>query len=121
MVSITEASLTTATTTLAEVQTQLLSIPVGHSLKSDPKALRICHSLCIDTALIYRHPRGRPLKPGLAWLTKKWCDRGIQTRGEGGHDPEEVARAPLSCFDSKSKTAPDSASSRPTMKTFWSA
>lgn len=92
-----------ATTTLAEVQAQLLtilapqggptSILVGHSLESDLKALRICHPLCIDTALTYHHPRGRPLKPGLAWLTKKWCHREIQTRGEGGHDPEEDARA----------------------------
>ncbi|KAG8214189.1 hypothetical protein J3R82DRAFT_10978 [Butyriboletus roseoflavus] len=72
------------------------SILVGHSLESDLKALRICHPLCIDTALTYHHPRGRPLKPGLAWLTKKWCHREIQTRGEGGHDPEEDARA---CID----------------------
>ncbi|KAI9571566.1 hypothetical protein HD554DRAFT_2168835 [Boletus coccyginus] len=103
---ITEASLATATTTLPEVQAQLLpmlappggptSILVGHSLESDLKALRICHPLCIDTALVYHHPRGRPLKPGLAWLTKKWCHREIQTRGDGGHDPEEDARA---CVD----------------------
>ncbi|KAF8554782.1 ribonuclease H-like protein [Imleria badia] len=103
---ITEASLATATTTLAEVQTHLLTLLapagrptstlVGHSLESDLKALRFCHPLCIDTALIYHHPRGRPLKPGLAWLTKKWCHREIQTRGEGGHDPEEDARA---CVD----------------------
>jgi len=72
------------------------SILVGHSLESDLKALRICHPLCIDTALVYHHPRGRPLKPGLAWLTKKWCHREIQTRGDGGHDPEEDARA---CLD----------------------
>ncbi|KAG6375627.1 hypothetical protein JVT61DRAFT_3195 [Boletus reticuloceps] len=100
---ITEASLAMATTTLAQVQTHLLtllapqggptSILVGHSLESDLKALRTCHPLCIDTAVMYHHPRGRPLKPGLAWLTKKWCHREIQTRGEGGHDPEEDARA----------------------------
>ncbi|KAF8840863.1 ribonuclease H-like protein [Paxillus ammoniavirescens] len=103
---ITEASLAIATTTLGEVQQHLLtilapkdgptSILVGHSLESDLKALRICHPLCIDTALIYHHPRGRPLKPGLAWLTKKWCRREIQTKGEGGHDPEEDA---LACVD----------------------
>ncbi|KIK90919.1 hypothetical protein PAXRUDRAFT_150845 [Paxillus rubicundulus Ve08.2h10] len=103
---ITEASLAVATTTLGEVQQHLLSILapkggptsilVGHSLESDLKALRICHPLCIDTALIYHHPRGRPLKPGLAWLTKKWCHREIQTKGEGGHDPEEDA---LACVD----------------------
>lgn len=103
---ITETQLSTATTTLSQVQAHLLpilsppggqvSILVGHSLESDLKALRICHPLCIDTALIYHHPRGRPLKPGLAWLTKKWCHREIQTRGDGGHDPEEDARA---CVD----------------------
>ncbi|KAF9526559.1 ribonuclease H [Crepidotus variabilis] len=76
-------------------------IVIGHSLESDLKALKICHPLCIDTALIYHHPRGRPLKPGLAWLTKKWCNREIQTRGEGGHDPEEDARACLDLFKKK--------------------
>jgi RNA exonuclease 1 len=41
-------------------------------------------------------PRGRPLKPGLAWLTLKWLNRTIQDRGLGGHDPEEDA---LACVD----------------------
>jgi len=41
------------------------------------------------------------LKPGLAWLTKKWCGREIQTRGEGGHDPEEDARACLDLMKKK--------------------
>ncbi|KAF8828516.1 hypothetical protein HHX47_DHR3000017 [Lentinula edodes] len=73
----------------------LTPILLGHSLESDLKALKIAHSFCVDTALIYSHPRGRPFKPGLAWLTKKWCGREIQTRGEGGHDPEEDARATM--------------------------
>ena len=68
-------------------------ILLGHSLESDLKALKYRHARCIDTALLYHHPRGRPLKPGLAWLTKKWCNREIQNRGEGGHDAEEDARA----------------------------
>ncbi|KAF8134342.1 hypothetical protein EV363DRAFT_1396762 [Boletus edulis] len=58
---ITEASLAMATTTLAQVVPT--SILVGHSLESDLKALRTCHPLCIDTAVMYHHPRGRPLKP----------------------------------------------------------
>ncbi|KAH6885651.1 hypothetical protein BKA70DRAFT_1123873, partial [Coprinopsis sp. MPI-PUGE-AT-0042] len=37
-----------------------------------------------------------PLKPGLAWLTEESCNREIQARGEGGHDPEENACA---CLD----------------------
>jgi len=92
---ITASILSPVTTTLADVQKQVLRIlsppppnpfstspsseiphpptPIllGHSLESDLKALKICHPLCIDTAIIYHHPRGRPLKPGLAWLTKK--------------------------------------------------
>lgn len=68
-------------------------ILLGHSLESDLRALKMCHPSCIDTAVLYHHPRGRPLKPGLAWLTRKWCGREIQARGEGGHDPEEDARA----------------------------
>jgi RNA exonuclease 1 len=116
-------TLATATTTFSEAQAhvlKLLSPPplnpfstskptpppptpilVGHSLESDLKALKICHPFCIDTALLYHHPRGRPLKPGLAWLTKKWCNREIQTRGEGGHDPEEDARACLELLQKK--------------------
>ena len=101
---ITAEGLSKATATFDDVQAHILSVlsvtptPVllGHSLESDLHALKICHPRCIDTALIFHHPRGRPLKPGLAWLTKKWCGREIQNRGEGGHDPEEDARA---CLD----------------------
>jgi len=81
-------------------------ILLGHSLESDLKALKICHPRCIDTALLYHHPRGRPLKPGLAWLTKKWCGREIQMRGEGGHDPEEDARACLDLLKKKLECGP---------------
>ncbi|KAG6829486.1 hypothetical protein H0H92_004368 [Tricholoma furcatifolium] len=127
---ITAEALAPVTTTLAQVQThvmRLLSPPpknpfstststpsappptpilLGHSLESDLKALKICHPCCIDTALLYHHPRGRPLKPGLAWLTKKWCGREIQTRGEGGHDPEEDARACMSLLKKKLESPP---------------
>ena len=108
---ITAEALAPVNTTLSEVQDRLLkllsppSLPtpilLGHSLESDLKALKLCHPCCIDTALVYHHPRGRPLKPGLAWLTKKWCGREIQTRGEGGHDPEEDARACLDLMKKK--------------------
>ncbi|KAJ7606820.1 ribonuclease H [Roridomyces roridus] len=126
---ITAAQLAPVTTTLAQVQAhilRLLSPPapnpfstsnaspapfltpilIGHSLESDLKALKLCHSMCIDTALLYHHPRGRPLKPGLAWLIKKWCGREIQTRGEGGHDPEEDARACVELLQKKLANGP---------------
>ncbi|KAF7376664.1 Ribonuclease H [Mycena sanguinolenta] len=127
---ITAEQLRPVTTTLAQVQAhilRLLSPPapnpfstnaaaastpfltpilVGHSLESDLKALKLCHSKCIDTAVMYHHPRGRPLKPGLAWLTKKWCGREIQTGGDGGHDPEEDARACLELLQKKLEGGP---------------
>ena len=55
---------------------------------------------------MYHHPRGRPLKPGLKWLTEKWCGRKIQTKGEGGHDPEEDARACLDLLKRKLEEGP---------------
>ncbi|PPR07234.1 hypothetical protein CVT24_010171 [Panaeolus cyanescens] len=132
---ITEEQLAPVTTTLAQVQQHILrllsppapapnpfstasssssappqapptAILLGHSLESDLNALKLCHPKCIDTAIIYHHPRGRPLKPALKWLTKKWINRDIQTRGEGGHDPEEDARACLDLLKKKVEGGP---------------
>ncbi|OSC98373.1 hypothetical protein PYCCODRAFT_1375441 [Trametes coccinea BRFM310] len=111
---ITAEALDKATATFDDVQAHILSVlsvtptPIllGHSLESDLNALKICHPRCIDTAIIFHHPRGRPLKPGLAWLTKKWCGREIQNRGEGGHDPEEDARACLDLLKKKVENGP---------------
>jgi RNA exonuclease 1 len=101
MVWHTTEQLNPITMTLAQVQVHLLhllSLPaanpfsttdadtpfltpifVRHSLKSDLKALKLSHSNCINTAVLYHHPRGRLLKPGLVWLMKKWCGWEIQT------------------------------------------
>ena len=94
---------------LATPTTQNTSILIGHSLESDLVALKLRHSRCIDTALLYEHPRGRGsgMKPGLAWLIKKWCGREIRTRRviDGkevpGHDPEEDARACIELLKKK--------------------
>ena len=99
---ITAEALEPITTTLSDVQTHLRTlitpstILLGHSLESDLRALQLSHPQCIDTVLIFHHPRGRPLKPGLARLARKWLNRTIQDRGPGGHDPEKDARA---CVD----------------------
>jgi RNA exonuclease 1 len=106
---ITPAALEPITTTLSEVQAYLRTIItpstilLGHSLESDLRALQLAHPHCIDTALIFHHPRGRPLKPGLAWLTRRWLNRTIQDRGPGGHDPEEDARACIDLLKAKIK------------------
>ncbi|KAN0141758.1 hypothetical protein V8E53_000220 [Lactarius tabidus] len=41
-------------------------------------------------ALIFRHLRGRPLKPGLAQLTRKWLRRIIQITGLAGTTPKRT-------------------------------
>ncbi|KIY73353.1 hypothetical protein CYLTODRAFT_386946 [Cylindrobasidium torrendii FP15055 ss-10] len=113
---ITEEALRPVKTTIAEVQADVLKflqpqngltpVLLGHSLESDLKALHLCHPYCIDTALIFQHPRGAPLKPGLAWLTNKYVGREIQNRGDGGHDPEEDARACVDLLKRKVKEGP---------------
>ncbi|KAN0141726.1 hypothetical protein V8E53_000188 [Lactarius tabidus] len=109
---ITAAALDPVTTTLVDVQAHLRTlitpstILLGHSLESDLNALKLSHARCIDTALIFHHPRGRSLKPGLTWLTRKWLGRVIQDRGPGGHNPEEDARACMDLLKAKIKNGP---------------
>ncbi|KAN0141710.1 hypothetical protein V8E53_000172 [Lactarius tabidus] len=81
--------------TLADVQTHLCTlilpstILLGRSLESDTNAVKF-HLRCIDTALIFHHPRGRPLKPGLARLTRKWLGRIIKTTSLAGTTPKRT-------------------------------
>lgn len=95
------------TTTLADIQKKLVeilhprTILVGHSLNSDLNALKITHPYIVDTAIIYPHPRGPPLKSALKYLAQKYLNREIQkghgTTGPGaGHDSIEDART---CLD----------------------
>lgn len=106
---ITPEALSKAVLTLAEVQSFLLSnlisprtILLGHSLESDLKALKLRHPWCIDTAILFKHPKGPPYKPGLKYLAKTLLEKEIQT-GEGGHDPEEDARTCLELLEMKLK------------------
>ena len=95
------------TTSLPDIQKKLVkilhprTILIGHSLNSDLTALKLTHPFIIDTAIIYPHPRGPPLKSSLKWLAQKYLNREIQkghgTTGAGaGHDSIEDAR---SCLD----------------------
>lgn len=100
---ITEAMLSSVTTTLQDVQKKLLeifhprTILIGHSLDSDLKALKLTHPYIIDTAVIYPHPRGPPLKSSLKWLAQKYLGKEIQKgHGATGHDSAEDART---CLD----------------------
>ncbi|KAH9037495.1 hypothetical protein EDB85DRAFT_608345 [Lactarius pseudohatsudake] len=88
--TISPAALDPVTMTLSDVQTHLHAsinsskILLDHSLESDLHALQLLHLRCIGTAIFFHHPRGRPLKPGLAWLTRMWLGYPTQDRGPGG-------------------------------------
>ncbi len=70
------------------------TILVGHSLENDLLALKISHSLVIDTAVLYKHPRGASYKTALRVLAGKFLSREIQQSGNG-HDSIEDARATM--------------------------
>ncbi|XP_010912605.2 small RNA degrading nuclease 5 isoform X2 [Elaeis guineensis] len=86
------------TTTLKDIQEEFLelvhkeTILVGHSLENDLLALKTCHDLVIDTAVLYKHPRG--YKTALRVLSRKFLSRQIQVSGNG-HDSIEDARAAM--------------------------
>ncbi|KAM7514730.1 hypothetical protein LguiA_004313 [Lonicera macranthoides] len=88
------------TTTLKDIQEDFLklvykeTILVGHSLENDLLALKISHELVIDTAVLYKHPRGGSYKTALRVLTGRYLSREIQDSGNG-HDSIEDARAAL--------------------------
>lgn len=101
---ITKELLEDVTTTLADVQSDLVSliketeatILVGHSINSDMDAMKLRHPYLIDTSVIYDHPRGKPYKPSLKWLAKKYLKREVQNAGKRGHDSIEDAKT---CID----------------------
>ncbi|KAI5294735.1 hypothetical protein KEM52_003331 [Ascosphaera acerosa] len=103
---ITAQMLAPVTTTLRDIQQRLLdllhprTILIGHSLDSDLRALRMTHPFIIDTALLYPHPRGPPLKSSLKWLCSRYLNKQIQ-KGTQGHDSTEDAVAVLDLVKKK--------------------
>ncbi|XP_076960477.1 small RNA degrading nuclease 5-like [Bidens hawaiensis] len=100
------------TTTLQDVQEDFLqlvnkeTILVGHSLENDLLALKINHSLIIDTAVLYKHSRGGTYKIALRVLTRKYLSREIQD-SRNGHDSIEDAKAAMDLAFLKIKNGPD--------------
>ncbi|KAF1879629.1 hypothetical protein Lal_00033287 [Lupinus albus] len=102
---ITSQMLDGVTTSLRDIQVVLVeeeflklvykeTILVGHSLENDLLALKISHDLVIDTAVLYKHPRGSSHKTALRILTKRFLSREIQ-QSENGHDSIEDAKATM--------------------------
>jgi len=110
---ITEEMLDPVTTTLADIQKRLLeiitpqTILIGHSLDCDLRALKIAHPFIVDTALLYPHPRGPPLKSALKWLVQKYLHRDMKRdMDKAGHDSIEDARAVLDLVKLKCAKGP---------------
>lgn len=108
---ITPNILENVTTTLSDIQAELLdlltpsTILLGHSLESDLNALKLTHPFVIDTALIYPHPRGMPLRSSLKYLATRYLRRDIQGSASG-HDSVEDARAVLDLVKLKAEKGP---------------
>lgn len=85
---ITEDLLSNITTNLRDVQAVLLSmfhsktILLGHSLESDLKALKLLHSVVVDTSVLYPHKMGPPKKRALKTLCIENLKKIIQENGE---------------------------------------
>ncbi|WOL01024.1 small RNA degrading nuclease 5 isoform X2 [Canna indica] len=109
---ITSEMLDDVTTTLKDIQEEFLklvhkeTILVGHSLENDLLALKISHCLVIDTALLYKHPRGAGYKTALRVLSRRFLSRQIQASGNG-HDSIEDARAAMDLALLKITHGPD--------------
>ncbi|CAN6475901.1 unnamed protein product [Victoria cruziana] len=113
--------LSAVTTTLEDVQEEFQklvckdTILVGHSLENDLLALKISHNLVIDTAILYKHPRGAHYKPALRILAKKFLARDIQ-KSASGHDSVEDARAAMDLVLLKIKYGPELGSMAPVLR-----
>ena len=60
------------------------TILVGHSLENDLKALKVVHRRCVDTTVLYPHPKGFPLRQSLKYITRKYLDVNIQSYKSAG-------------------------------------
>ncbi|XP_074280234.1 small RNA degrading nuclease 5 [Silene latifolia] len=109
---ITPEMLKDVTTSLADIQEEFLklvykeTILIGHSLENDLLALKISHELVIDTAILYKHPRGGSYKTALRVLSRKFLSKEIQDSGSG-HDSIEDARTAMELALLKIRKGPD--------------
>uniref|UniRef100_A0A061SHQ1 RNA exonuclease 1 n=1 Tax=Tetraselmis sp. GSL018 TaxID=582737 RepID=A0A061SHQ1_9CHLO len=106
---ITEEMLKGVTTTLEDVRHKVMEIVhdktllVGHGLENDLRSLRLLHANCIDTVVLYPHPKGLPHRPSLRFLAEKFLKKSIQ--GER-HDSIEDASSAMKLAKLKFKHGP---------------
>ena len=72
------------------------TILIGHALENDLMHLRMCHAAVVDTAVLFPHARGLPVRNKLKYIVERWLGREIQVEGGdsglGGHDSAVDAR-----------------------------
>lgn len=104
---ITEEKLADVTTTLRDVQKDILKlisskdILIGHSLQSDFDVLQIKHPKVVDTAAIFDHKAGPPFRPALRYLASTYLNDDIQNDSALGHDSIEDATACMKLVKTK--------------------
>lgn len=107
---LTEEKLMHVNVSLEQVQIAMLrlvranTILVGHSLENDLRALKLCHRRCVDTGVIYPHPKSYPYRHKLKHLAEDYLKMKIQ-RGDG-HDSVEDASAAMQLFLLKVERGP---------------
>ncbi|KAI5845104.1 hypothetical protein DFP73DRAFT_578448 [Morchella snyderi] len=66
---------------------------VGHALENDLGVLRLCHACVVDTAVLFPHARGLPMRNKLKYLVERYLERRIQVEEDAGGEVGEGARA----------------------------
>lgn len=95
---ITPAMMQGITTTLAQIQQQVLqhvgpdTLLVGHALENDLRVLKLVHLRNLDTAILYPHARWPTKQHSLRSLASTYLDWTIQS---GSHDSKQDAIAAL--------------------------
>ncbi len=62
---------------------------VGHSLDSDLKSLQVVHRNCLDTAILYPHPKGFPIRYKLRQLAQDHLKMSIQNHDQHNRDSRQ--------------------------------
>jgi RNA exonuclease 1 len=72
------------------------TILIGHALDNDLKTLRMIHTQCVDTAILFPHRSGAPYRRALKDLVKEHLGTLIQAGGGSvGHSSVEDSIATL--------------------------
>ena len=96
---ITEEKIKSVTVTLFQAQLAFMrivnadTILVGHSLENDLRALKIIHNKCCDTAVMYPHSQGYPLRRKLKVIAEEYLGITIQSSDSGHNSVEDAAAA----------------------------